>query len=99
MKKLGKDQIKQLRALAHDLKPVVMIGKNGITESLVASCSKALLDHELIKAKFVDFKDQKQVLAEELADKCEAHIVNIIGNIAILYRENPDRDRELKIRI
>jgi len=99
MNKLGKEQIKKLKSMAHELKPVVYIGQKGITDSLVASCGKALSDHELIKAKFIDFKDKKQELTDELAEKCSAHIVNIIGNIAILYRENPERDSESKIRI
>ncbi len=91
MKKLGREKIKELKAQAHGLKPVVHIGQNGLSESLVASCDKALYDHELIKAKFIDHKDEKQHLAEELSLKCDAHIVNIIGNIVILYRKNPEK--------
>lgn len=97
MNKLGKEQIKKLKAMAHELKPVVHIGQKGITESLVTSFEKALDDHELIKAKFIDFKDEKKELTSELAEKCSAHIVNIIGNIAIFYRENPDRENSIKI--
>ncbi len=99
MDQLSKDQIKKLKSLAHGLKPVVYVGQRGISESLVASCQRALADHELIKAKFIDHKDKKQELTEELAAKCEAHIVNIIGNMAILYRVNPERDDENKIRV
>ncbi len=49
---------------AHGLQPVVQIGKAGLTEPVAAAVDKALEDHELIKVKFVNSKDEK-VLEEE----------------------------------
>ena len=50
-------QKKFLRELAHDLKPIVFIGQKGITPTLLDSLNQALSDHELIKIKFIEFKD------------------------------------------
>jgi RNA-binding protein len=83
---------KKLKAQAHHLKPVVMIGQKGLTDSLIKSIDKALFDHELIKIKFIDFKDEKKELADEIAEKTASIIIGLIGNILILYKENPDKE-------
>lgn len=85
---------KELKSQAHHLKPVIMIGKLGMTEALIKATDKALLDHELIKVKFQDFKDEKKQLADELAKKTNAAVIDIIGNILILYRENQEEEIE-----
>jgi putative YhbY family RNA-binding protein len=51
---------KYLRSLAHHLKPVVIVGKNGINSQLIASTEVALNDHELIKVRFGEFKEEKK---------------------------------------
>ena len=56
MEKLTSRERNILRKEAHTLKPVVMIGKNGVTPELKAAVDAALADHELIKIKFLDFK-------------------------------------------
>jgi len=84
---------KHLRGLAHNLKPIVMIGKSGLTESVLASIDQALDDHELIKVKFNAFKDQKKILSQEVTEKLKAEMVGLIGNVAIFYREHPDEDK------
>lgn len=94
MTALTKTQREYLRKLAHDLKPVVQIGKNGLSDSLISSVNQALDAHELIKVKYQDFKEEKRELTEELADTTSATLIAIIGNTAILYREQ--RDPELR---
>ena len=74
---------------AHHLKPVVMIGKEGLTPEVVAAVEKALEDHELIKVKFLDFKEEKKAISQDIATRLEAFLVRIIGNIAIFYKQNP----------
>ena len=59
MKSLNGAQRRFLKSLAHHLKPVVQIGKSGISDALVESVSQALDSHELIKIRFTDQKDQK----------------------------------------
>jgi RNA-binding protein len=88
----GSDR-KKLRALAHDLNPVIHIGKQGVTETLLLEIDRALEIHELIKVKFVDFKDRKQELMEEVTKRTECQLAGSIGNIAILYRQNPDPEK------
>ena len=93
MGKLTNSQRQYLRRSAHHLKPIAHIGKNGLTEPVVASVDLGLAAHELIKVKFVDFQDQKQALAQELAVASGSELVGLIGNIAILYRRHPDPEQ------
>ena len=99
MKELNGSQKRKLKSLAHHLKPVVLIGQKGITESLLKAVDKALEDHELIKVKFIDLKDEKIELSEKIVSDTGSSLVNMIGNIAILYRENPERQKDEKIKI
>ena len=87
MEKLTSRERNILRKEAHTLKPIIMIGKNGVTPKLTAAVDAALTDHELIKVKFLDFKEDRRALSSSLADSVKAEVVSVIGNIAILYRE------------
>lgn len=93
MQELTSQQRKHLRSLAHALQPVCYVGKNGLSDSMVESVRVALADHELIKVKFNDHKDEKKVLAAQLEELTDSHIVGLIGNIAILYRQQPDEEK------
>lgn len=86
-------QVRRLKSLAHHLKPLVLVGQKGVTDSLVTALKKALDDHELIKVKFIDFKDEKKDLAGELAEKSDSALVSMIGNIATFYREQKDPEK------
>ncbi len=80
-------QRKALKARAHHLKPVVRVGQKGISENLLAETELALATHELIKVHIArDDKDERQAIAEQLAEHCQVEVVNHIGKIAILYR-------------
>jgi len=87
-----------LRKMAHDLKPVVQIGKNGLSENVFATVDQGLDSHELIKVKFVDFQDQKRELAEQIVAASKSELVAVIGNIAILYRQQVDPEKR-KVRL
>ncbi len=80
---------------AHSLKPVVMIGGNGLTDAVVKAVDAELENHEMIKVKFVDYKESRRELAEELVEKTESHLVRIIGNIALIYRYQPVHDKRI----
>lgn len=99
MKELGSGHKRKLKSMAHGLDPVVFVGQKGITGSLIKAVDKALSDHELIKIKFVDYKDEKKELSDEIVRNTGSSLVNIIGNILILYRENPDRPEGERIRL
>lgn len=81
---------KKLKSQAHDLKPVIQVGKFGITPALIAAVDKALLDHELIKVKFMDFKDEKKELSEKISQETGSEIISVIGNVLTLYKENEE---------
>ena len=86
-------QKQYLRSLAHHLKPLIQIGKHGITDALVAQVNKALDDHELIKVKFLSFKDEKEDLSTLLTEKTGAEFVGALGNVLILYRQQKDKEK------
>nr|CRH07733.1 RNA-binding protein yhbY [Candidatus Magnetococcus massalia] len=83
-------QRKHLKGLAHGLKPIVFVGKEGLTDPVHDAVEEALLGHELIKVRFLDFKDQRKDLAEKLAKKSQSALVGMIGHLAILYRPHPE---------
>ncbi len=95
MKKLNSLQAKYLRGLAHGLKPVVLVGQKGLTAKLIKSTNDALGRHELIKVKFIDFKEkkQKQDIAAAIETKTGSQMAGMIGHIAILYRPHADPEK------
>ena len=87
---------KHLRGLAHHLKAVVQIGKNGLTDPVLASIDQALDDyHELIKVseQLVDPQGRKRELAEEIAEQSGSVQVGLVGNVVTLYRRQPDAEK------
>ena len=98
MEQLKGSQRKYLRSQAHHLKPLVLIGRNGINSQVMGSVDLALKDHELIKVKFGEFKDAKKEISAEIAQATKSELVGIIGNIAIFYRQNPaPEERRIKV--
>jgi len=82
-----------LAALAHHLDPVVHLGKAGAADGVSGALDRVLSDHELVKLRFVDFKGEHKELAAQLAQKNQAELVRVIGNVAILYRMNSDPEK------
>ena len=91
---LDSSQRKRLRGLAHSLKPLVTIGRRGLTENSLNELDSALEFHELIKIRLGDggdlAKGQKRDLCNNLADQLECGLAGIVGHIGVLYR--PARD-------
>lgn len=96
--RLSGAQRKFLRGQAHHLRPLVHIGRNGLTESSLAQLEEGLADHELVKVKFLEFKDQKKELVERIEERLGAEAVGLIGHMAIFYRRQPDPEKR-KIRL
>ena len=78
---------------AHHRSPVVAVGKEGLSDALLDHFEKELENHELIKVRFTDFKDSRHTLSDELAARSGAHLVGVIGHIAIFYRMHPDETK------
>jgi len=89
-------QKKYLRGLAHDLNPSAIVGHKGITPALIEEIDQALDASELIKVKFIDFKEkeQKTALSGQIAAQTKAHIAGMIGHVLILYRRNKDAQKQ-----
>ncbi len=78
---------KMLKAKAHHLKPVVLIGSKGLTDAIVAETEVAINAHELIKIKINGAeKEERLIMARELCNHLSAELVQFIGNTAIIYR-------------
>lgn len=92
MQKLTLTHKKYLKGLAHHLQPVVFLGQKGVTDAFIHSVNEALDRHELIKIKFIDFKEkqQKKEITNDLAAKARCDLVGTIGHIAIFYRQQKD---------
>jgi len=81
----------ELRSQAQSLNPVVMVGHEGITDGVVAALDSALTDHELVKVRFQDFKEQTRDLSNDLAKKTASTLVSTTGFTAVFYRKNPEK--------
>ena len=91
---LKESQKKYLRGLGHQLKPTISVGDNGLTETLMAEYESTLAHHELIKAKVrVGDRGARDEIIGELCSKGSAELIQRIGNVALLYRENPENKK------
>jgi RNA-binding protein len=79
-----------LRKRAHELKPVVMVGKQGGDDRVTLALNEALTAHELVKVKFQDFQDEIRPIADQLATSVGAEVVSVVGHVAIIFRQNDD---------
>lgn len=95
---LKETQKKRLKRLAHDLKPVVMVGQHGLKDSILEELDIALDFHQLIKVKVsVGDRDARDELIQQLLKHAsKAVLVQKIGNIAILYQKNPKKEDLMK---
>ena len=90
---LSGSQRKHLRGLALHLNPSVRVGKNGLADGLIESVDSQLGAHELIKVKFVNWKEQKDSFSDQIAEKTKSENVGLVGNVAIFYRANSDPEK------
>ncbi|MEJ2693738.1 MAG: ribosome assembly RNA-binding protein YhbY [Candidatus Thiodiazotropha sp.] len=87
-------QIRSLKKLAHPLKPVVIVGQHGLSESVLAEIDSTLDIHELIKVKLAGAdKADREALSGEIVTRLSASLVQIIGRVAIFYRPNPKKKK------
>jgi putative YhbY family RNA-binding protein len=82
----------ELRSQAHNLSPVVIIGdKNGLTDEVLAEIDRSLKAHELIKIRAAtDDRDARELWMEKICERLDAHAIQSIGKILVVYRKNPD---------
>jgi RNA-binding protein len=97
---LTSQQVRALRAESHrlKLKPVVMIGQNGLSENVVEELRQTLAHHELIKVRIPALERvDKQALITQICSNLEADLVQTIGHVTVLYRRNTKKDRFAKL--
>lgn len=78
--------MRELKGRAQKLQPVIHLGHEGITATLVAALDQALRDHSLVKVRFVDHKDRRKVLSAELAAATGSRIILLVGHTVTLHR-------------
>lgn len=84
---VDKTQQKRFRAIGHQLNPIVTVGGNGLSETVVNELNRALNDHELIKVKIhADDREDRATTVAELTTVTGAELIQRIGNVALIYR-------------
>src|SRR5690348_147003 len=97
MSPLSPKRRSELRAEAHKLSPTVIIGDKGLTDEVLAEVDRALKAHELIKVRAAtDDRDARNTWMESICEKLEAHPVQQIGKVLVVFRENP---KETKAKV
>ncbi|MGZ9032074.1 MAG: ribosome assembly RNA-binding protein YhbY [Burkholderiaceae bacterium] len=82
-----------LKALAHGLKPVVLLGSAGLSPSVVKEIDRALVAHELIKVKVpVDDRAEREEIFASVAESLSAARVQAIGKLLVLFRPAPEQE-------
>jgi RNA-binding protein len=89
---LSNAQKRYLRGLAHDLKPVLLVGAKGVTPAVLAELDLALDQHELLKVRVsANDRDEREGWIAELVEGSQASLAGRIGHVAILYRRRKDK--------
>lgn len=84
-------QRRHLRALGHELKVLVQVGKGGIDEGLVSAVDQALADHELVKIRVAENAElDRHEAADAIAGQTKSFVAQVLGNTVLLYRADPE---------
>jgi len=79
--------------MAHSYKPLVQIGKEGLSKNVLGAIDTALEAHELIKVKIAAERDQREQFVPVIEERLECECVGTVGRMAILYRQHPDLEK------
>ncbi|NNG42311.1 ribosome assembly RNA-binding protein YhbY [Pseudoalteromonas sp. NEC-BIFX-2020_002] len=94
--KLSNKQKQFLKGQAHSLKPVVLLGSNGLTEGVLVEIQSALEIHELIKVKApTDDRETKALIFEAIIRETGAEKLQSIGHVIVLYRQSEEKKIQL----
>jgi RNA-binding protein len=93
---LDSDRKKQLRAIGHQLNPVVMVSERGLSDGVNLELERALEDHELIKVKLaLADPATRRAMTAELCEQHRAELVQAVGKIVLIYRAAQKRNPRL----
>ena len=91
---LSEPQKKFLRGRGHQLKPVVTVGDAGLSDSVMQEFNSTISHHELIKVRIrAGSRESRDALIDELCREGAGILIQRIGNVALIYRANPDEPR------
>lgn len=91
---LSESQKKYLRGLGHQLKPVITVADTGLSASILREFDATISHHELIKVRFrMANRDNRDAMIDELCRQGSGNLIQRIGNVALIYRPNPDKQR------
>lgn len=91
---ITESQKKFLRGLGHPLKPTIMVGDAGLSDSLLNEFEATIGHHELIKVRVrVGDRHARDATINDLCTKGRAQLVTRIGNVALVYRRNDDKPK------
>jgi RNA-binding protein len=82
---------KKLKAQAHGLKPVIIVGQAGLTDAVLGETEIALNTHELIKVKIRAEREERKIISEKMCAATGSTLIQSIGQIAVIYRLNPKK--------
>ena len=86
---LSNSQLRKFKAAAQHLDPMLKVGKAGLSDGFIRSVDAALAQHDLVKIKFAEFKEQKKQLTPQLAERTASHLIMRVGNVLVLHRPRP----------
>ena len=95
---LSEAQKKYLRGLGHDLKPVIMIADAGLSDAVASEFEIAITHHELVKVSVrVGDRAARDAIINTLCNDEATNLVQRIGNMALLYRENAEKKKKIRL--
>lgn len=83
---LSNREVRELKARAQRLKPMLKVGKEGLSPAFLKATDETLAHHELVKVKFDEFKEQKKELGPKLAESVSANLIMQVGHVVVLFR-------------
>lgn len=86
---LSKADIRMLKGQAQRLEATVRLGRGGVSPAFLTGLDQELVQHQLVKVRLYDLKDQRHEVAEQLARQSSSHLVTVIGHVVVLYRPKP----------
>lgn len=92
----GKER-RQLRALGHNLSPVVQVGQGGVTRGVISAVHQALEDHELVKVKLGESPEDRHDVADALAQATKSEVAQVLGKTILLFRKRARKSKFEKL--
>ncbi len=89
IEELTNRELRALKARAQLLKPMLKVGKEGLSPAFLKAVDETLAHHELVKIKFDEFKEQKKELGPKLAKSVRASLIMQVGHVVVVFRRKP----------